>query len=120
MQIIPASIEDAVEDLLAFYGQQLLEKAGQMSEGDFVAFAHPEAGRFVRDSWALWWRPGHNHPQWPEEVPPIVRFFQERGISSPDDMSTIILTSVYRTVRKVPVDLEGQILACLQYWKGKN
>ena len=47
---------------------------------------------------------------------PLVRWFNERGITHADDMSAIILTSIWRRVRGVDLDLEGQIKSYQDYW----
>ncbi|MBV8227567.1 MAG: hypothetical protein JO232_20510 [Verrucomicrobia bacterium] len=62
-------------------------------------------GILLRNDWSIW-----------EKDMPLVRWFNERGITHADDMSAIILTSIWRRVRGVDLDLEGQIKSYQDYW----
>ncbi len=66
---------------------------------------HFQLGMSLRNDWSLW-----------EKDMPLVKWFNERGITHADDMSAIILTSIWRRVRGVDLDLEGQIKSYQDYW----
>jgi hypothetical protein len=59
----------------------------------------------IRNGWELW--KGKNQ---------ISRFFKSKGISHPDDMSSIILTSFHRELNNKPIDLDEQIGVYKEYW----
>jgi hypothetical protein len=54
-------------------------------------------GLTIRNCWGLW---GHSR---------LAKYFNELGIDHPDDMSGIILTSLWRELNHLPMDLAGQI-----------
>jgi predicted Zn-ribbon and HTH transcriptional regulator len=75
-----------------------------------VTELHFGTGMGIRNGWELW--KGKNR---------ISRFFKSKGITHPDDMSSIILTSFHRDLNNKPIDLEGQISVYQEYWnKLKN
>ena len=47
----------------------------------------------------------------------LVKFFNNLDIHHPDDISAIILTSLYRKLNNKPIDLKGQIEKYKTYWK---
>ena len=57
----------------------------------------------------------NNCSLWKNDIP-LVKWFNERGITHADDMSPIILTSIWRRVRGADLDLEGQIKSYQDYW----
>ena len=65
-----------------------------------------DIGKAIRNAWGLW--SGEND---------LVKFFNSYGIFHPDEMSSIILTSVHRKLNKKDIDFEGQVKSCLNYWK---
>ncbi|NJW55826.1 DUF6794 domain-containing protein, partial [Salinimicrobium oceani] len=88
----------------------------QWSESDKIEFQNKEentavtelhfgSGMGIRNGWELW--EGKNR---------IARYFKRKGISHPDDMSSIILTSFHRTLNNRPIDLNGQISYHKKYW----
>jgi hypothetical protein len=58
-----------------------------------------------------WWRIAQYRIVWSlwEKDMPLVKWFNERGITHADDMSAIILTSIWRRVHGMDLDIEGQI-----------
>lgn len=67
-----------------------------MPEKDF-SLLHMNLGMWVRNNWSLW------------SGGPLAKHFQEMGISHPDAMSSILLSSFRKQLRGEPVDLEGQV-----------
>lgn len=77
-----------------------------LSEDDAMATAHHGLGQYLRNEWELWSNQGI-----------IVEYFHRLGITHPDDMSGIILTSYHRWKNNKPIDLKEQIKQYKKYWK---
>ena len=59
----------------------------------------------MRNNWALW------------KGSELSRWFNEKGIHHPDDMSGIIFDSFWRHLNNQPLKLEEQIKYYQDYWK---
>jgi hypothetical protein len=73
---------------------------------DSLKNAHFSSGRWIRDNWI------HG-----ERDTVLVKYFNQLGIYHPDDISSIILTSLYRKLTNKPIDLDGQIKKYKDYWQ---
>lgn len=70
---------------------------------------HLGLGMSIRNEWGLW------------SDSTLSKWFNERGIFHPDDMSGIILDSLVATLKGEPINLEEQIKEYQDYWaKMKN
>jgi len=67
---------------------------------------HDNLGRWIRNNWGLW-----------SADSDLYNWFKERGITHPDDISGIILTSFWRRLNDKPLELEEQIKYYQDYWK---
>lgn len=105
---IPATVEQAVETLMAFYSNSL-PQIREMSQNDFKGSAHFGVGKFIRNTWCLWWHEGHNYESWPIDKPVLVKYFNNLGIVHSEDMSSILLACFYRGVHKRPLKVEEQV-----------
>jgi hypothetical protein len=101
----PNNLQEAIEILMEAQAGQL-ETIKAMPENDFIIDTHHFLGHDLRKSWGLWF----NDTQ-------ISKWFCEKEIYHGDDRSAIILTSFYRTVAGLDIDLEGQINEVKLYWK---
>ena len=81
----------------------------QDTENSFVGELHSTDGRWMRNNWGLWTQDSD-----------LYSWFVSRGITHPDDMTGIILTSFYRVEHDLKIDLEGQIQEYKDYWKKYN
>jgi hypothetical protein len=102
--IVPATLDEALEIILSRMPEQdrlYLEGC----EKDPSPRFHFQLGMSLRNDWSLW-----------EKGMPLVKWFNERGITHADDMSAIILTSIWSRARGVDLDLEGQIKSYQDYW----
>lgn len=117
---VPESLEDAIEDLKVWYGDKLIEVVSSMNEDSFRASSYHSAGLFIRDSWFLWWQKGHHNAIWPETKPKLIQFFNDMGIYHANDISSIILTSVYREISGKEIDLQGQVQQYKDYWESQG
>jgi len=61
-------------------------------------------GMWMRNEWGLW------------SGSELQRWFREKGIFHPDDMSGIILTSYWRYLNDAPIELDEQIASYQKYW----
>ena len=59
----------------------------------------------IRNGWKLW-----------AGTSKISKFFRDLGVHHPDDMSSIILTSLHRKLNKKPIQLEEQVRYYRDYW----
>jgi hypothetical protein len=73
---------------------------------DSLKNAHFTIGRWIRNNWI------HG-----ERDSSLVIYFNKMGIYHPDDISSIILTSLYRKLTGKPIDLEAQVEEYKSYWK---
>lgn len=101
---IPNNLDEAIESLRASLDARELEYLKTYGE-DCMSQAHHTAGMALRNAWHLW-REG-----------PLKTWFKQRGIWHADDMSGIILTSLWRAVNEKPLELEAQIQHYKDYWK---
>jgi hypothetical protein len=98
--------EDSIKSLEGFYD----------NERGFISAIHFSIGLNIRNAWFLWWHDDHGYPAWPSEKPDIVKYFNSIEIYHADDMSGIILTTVFRRYYNKPIDLESQIKVYHDHW----
>lgn len=116
----PNDLEEAITFLLEAQDEESLEFIKSVDEEEFCARAHHTTGRYLRNSWHLWWNEemAKQYPHtMPSKKPNLVEFFNNLGITHADDMSGIIITSTYRQVHNVPRDLDIQVQKYKDYWK---
>jgi hypothetical protein len=77
-------------------------------EEDMVSYHH-SLGRDLRNEWGLW-----------KGDSDLCKWFNEKGIHHPDDMSAIILDSFWRHINNELIELEEQIKEYQDYWKEAN
>ncbi len=80
-------------------------QAIQASDDEDMAAYHFGLGMGLRNAWGIW---GDSR---------LSKHFNSLGISHPDDMSSIILTSLWRELHRQPVRLEEQVAYYRDYWK---
>lgn len=115
---LPEDLEEAIETFLGFYLKDPeLKQIHKIDESVWMSWTHHAAGQFLRNSWYLWWYENHVVKGWPKEKPKLVEFFNNLGIVYADDMSGIILSSVWRRVNNFPIELEKQVEKYKNYWK---
>src|ERR1035437_2532389 len=73
---------------------------------DSLKNAHFSEGMWIRNNWI-----------YDNRDSTLVNFFNNLYIHHPDDISSIILTSLYRKMNNKPIDLKGQIEEYKAYWK---
>jgi hypothetical protein len=99
---VPQTLDEALDEL-----QRILDPA---HTEDFKTRKpieyHHGLGTSLRNCWGLW-SGGSGLASW----------FAEQGITHPDDMSSIVLTSFHRRLNGKEIDLPGQIAGHKAYWE---
>jgi hypothetical protein len=100
----PSSLRDAIRALEAWLPPADLATFKQTPESEATASAHFGFGMGLRNCWGLW----HGSR--------LARHFNGLGIYHPDDMSGIILTSLWRHLNHEPLRVDEQVKVCREYW----
>ena len=92
--------------------EQLAENPEALAEyrasaEDALAMYHHGLGRKVRNELKLWEEP---HP------PLWHHFVEELKIDHPDDMSSLIMTTLHRHLNGKPLDIAAQVCKFHEYW----
>jgi hypothetical protein len=104
---IPKDLDDCFAQLQKLLKPEEIEKMRGGTEDDMVAY-HLGLGMWMRNTWGLW--AGSRLAAW----------FQAQGITHPDDMSGIILTSLWRHINRKPIRLDEQVKYYVDYWKKRK
>lgn len=101
---VPSTLDEAIIQLKTKLSEDDLNLIKNGSEAD-LAMLHHGFGTGLRNSWGLW------------SGSSLSRWFNQKGIDHPDDMSGIIILSLYRDLRGVPRNLDEQIQFYKAYWE---
>lgn len=101
---IPQDLDDSFAELKKILPKEVVEKMKTGPEKDMVSYHHG-LGTSLRNNWGLW--QGSRLSKW----------FNDKGIKHPDDMSGIILDSFWRHLNEKPLKLDEQIKGYQDYWK---
>ena len=102
---VPIDLNDAITYFECKTPKDNLDAFKIKSEDEATSSLHFETGMSIRNNWGLWARTSK-----------ISEYFSELGINHPDDMSSIILTSLHRKINGLDIDLEKQIKFYKEYW----
>ncbi len=100
---IPMDLEDAMDELDRTINPKDKERI-RTSKEDSVMYHHG-FGTGLRNGWGLW---GGSR---------LARWFDERGIFHPDDMSGIILDAWFNRLRGKPFDFDEKVRGYQEYWR---
>ncbi len=103
---LPENLEEAILFFEEEWDEDLKEKFESMPEDEAVTESHFGVGRWIRNTWI---HGGRN--------PVLTSYFDSLGIYHPDDMSSIILTSLHRKLNNKEIDLAGQVQEYKSYWE---
>lgn len=98
----PSNLDEAIE----YFESTWNDSIKNAFVNDSLRNAHFTIGRWIRNNWILGKRDTA-----------LVQYFNELGIYHPDDMSSIILTSLYRKLTGKAIDLDEQVEKYKSYWK---
>ena len=102
---IPFDLDDCIQEFDKIFADSSKVKIKAMTEDDFTARMHLNFGMWIRNNWGLW------------KGSRLSKFFNEKGIYHPDDMSGIILDSYYRYLTGQDIKLAEQIRNYQDYWE---
>ncbi len=105
MNTIPPTLEEAIKHLISEICVESQIKIMEMGEDEFVDRSHFGSSLNLRNEWGLWFNEND-----------LSRWFFSIGIEHADDRSSIIMTSLYRTLVGKPIDLDSQIKMYVEYW----
>jgi hypothetical protein len=101
---IPKDLDECYAQLEKLLSKEDIAAMKSGAEKDMVLYHHG-LGMWLRNNWGLW--KGSRLSKW----------FNDKGIRHPDDMSGIILDSFWRHLNKKPIKLDEQIKHYQDYWK---
>lgn len=104
MDKVPLSTSEALHMFLEALTEEEKITLKEVEENQIALFHHT-LGQDIRNEWSMW-----------EKNTPLVNSFQTIGITHPDDMSGIILTSAHRHLNKKPIKLQEQVKSYQDYW----
>lgn len=102
---IPTDLEDAFKQIDSFWSDSTKQMVANWSEDEFSAKAHMGFGLWMRNNWGLW------------RGSRLSKYFNDKGIYHPDDMSGILLDSYHRYLNNKDLELDKQIKSYINYWK---
>jgi hypothetical protein len=102
----PANLDEALLYFEKKWTDKQKEEFKLKDEQKAVSEMHFSVGVWIRNEWLY----GNKDTA-------LVNFFNRKGIDQPNDMSTIILTSLHRKLNNLPIDLDTQVSNVIEYWK---
>jgi hypothetical protein len=103
---LPKNLDEAILYFQQQWSQAKLDSFKNKPERDAVLKLHWGTGMWIRNHWV-----------YGERDTSIRSYFNELGIYAPDDISSIILTSLHRTLNKKDIQLDQQVETYKAYWK---
>ena len=89
---IPDTLEECFEILDTFVG---IVEWSNKSEENAISEIHHSIGQWIRNNWGLW--------VVGENMNKLKCWFVEKGVSHPDDISSIILTTFHRYKKLISI-----------------
>lgn len=102
---IPTDLNDAISFFECKWSKESLNEFKIKEEQKATSELHFGTGRSLRNNWKLW-----------AGTSELSKFFRDLGINHPDDMSSIILTSLHRKLNGTEIELDNQIKYYKDYW----
>ncbi|WOK09205.1 DUF6794 domain-containing protein [Imperialibacter roseus] len=99
---IPVDLEDCWRALNYDWSEDAKSWVTKQTQQDFTVGQHFGAGLWMRNNWGLW--AGSR----------LARYFKQKGIVHPDNMSRIILSTYYQHLKGEEVDIEGLFRATVE------
>ncbi len=102
---VPKDLEDSFDELDQILNKEDRNSLKSLSSEDDLSMYHFGLGTYLRNRWGLW---GGSR---------FSEYFNELGIYHPDDMSGIILTSYWRHLNDLPLEVKRQVKYYQDYWE---
>jgi len=96
-EYIPLNIDEAYSELIRLIPPQDIDKYKRQNLQVFLADAHFGIGRNIRNNWMLW------------KNSRLALFLINKGVTHPDDMSTIILMYFHSRINNKIFDIDKEI-----------
>src|SRR5215203_6621690 len=103
---LPNDLDETVLYFQQKWAKTDLDKFKNKSEKDAINDLHLGTGQWIRNNWVY----GNRDTA-------LTNYFHSLGISHPDDISSIILTSLHRTLNKKDIELNSQVENYKAYWE---
>ena len=103
---LPKNLDEAISYFQQHWTKKELNSFKNKSENNAVTELHFSTGMWIRNNWIRGTLDSA-----------MTNYFHSLGIYSPDDISSIILTSLHRKLNKKSIDLDKQIKEYKAYWK---
>lgn len=103
--VVPKNLDEAHAQLLRDMPAEEQERIRNMKSEDEMIRYHFGAGMGIRNSWGLW---GDS---------PLAKYFKDLGIHHPDDMSGIIMNTLWCRIHNQPFRLDARVKYYQAYWR---
>lgn len=103
---VPKNLDEAVLYFQQNWSKQELDSFKIKDERDAVTDLHFGAGMWIRNTWVR-----------SDRDTSFTNYFYSLGVYSPDDISSIVFTSLHRTLNNKDIELANQIEPYKKYWK---
>ena len=103
---LPKNLDEAILYFQQKWTKQDLDSFKKQDEVLAVSELHFGVGRWIRNNWV-----------YGERDTFFTNYFNSLGIFDADDISSIVLTSLHRTLNKKDIELDKQIETYKKYWK---
>lgn len=104
---IPKNLDDSFTELNKLIKRKDRNNFLKNNENEFLTSQHFALGKYIRNEWGLW------------KGSRLYLWFEEKGITHPDDISSIILKYYYRKNRQLDFNLENEIIYYKEFWNKK-
>lgn len=103
---LPKNLDEAVLYFQQQWTQAELDNFKKKPEREAVIGLHRGTGMWIRNNWV-----------YGDRDTTLRNYFKKLGIYAPDDISSIILTSLHRTLNKKDIELDKQVEFYKAYWQ---
>lgn len=100
---VPADLQACFVELDKMLPDSFKNELKRSQEGETIRY-HMSLGMWMRNNWGLW---GDSD---------LAKWFHNREVHHPDDMSGIILDSYWRQFNGKPIEFEAQVKYYKDYW----
>ncbi len=101
----PKTIDEAVSCLEKKFKKKEKAFYKNLNENDALIEMDSRVGVWIRNEWIRF-----------SKDTTLRSTFHQMGITHADDMSDIIITSYYRKLKNLPLNIESEVKRCKEYW----
>jgi len=104
---IPKNLDETFDELNKVIKVKDKKNFLKKDENEFLSSQHFGLGKYIRNEWGLW------------KLSRLYLWFKDKGVTHPDDISTIILKNYFRKNKNIEFNLNNEINYYQEYWKNK-